>query len=128
MADALAAKLKSTGVSENMEGIGGVVAEIRARHGHSAQPESLQILAALQGIIEVVAAEGMDPSNPTTLFAAVMGTLEASPETRASPQVCAACSSRRGPAACWGALRGPAAAVCPSPLALKPRRCRCKAC
>lgn len=64
----------------------GVVAELRARHGHSQQPESQQVIAVLQAVVEVVTAEGMNPSEPTTLFAAVMSALER-PDTRASPQV-----------------------------------------
>ncbi|KIY94702.1 hypothetical protein MNEG_13261 [Monoraphidium neglectum] len=66
----------------------GVVAELRARHGHSAQPESQQVLAVLQAVLDVVAAEGMQPS-PTALFAAVMSALERE-DTRSSPQVLAA--------------------------------------
>ncbi|GBF99810.1 hypothetical protein Rsub_12563 [Raphidocelis subcapitata] len=73
-----------------MEGVeSSVVAELRARHGHSAQPESLQVMAVLQSVVEVLQAEGMNPADPTTLFAAVMSSLER-PDTRSSPQVLAA--------------------------------------
>lgn len=68
---------------------GGILTELRARHGHSRQPESQQVLAVLQAVVEVVTAEGMNPSDPTTLFAAVMSALER-PDTRTSPQVLAA--------------------------------------
>jgi hypothetical protein len=64
---------------------GGIVAEIRGRHGHSAQPESQQVLAVLQAVLEVIAAEGMTAS-PTTIFAALMSALER-PDAQSSPAV-----------------------------------------
>jgi hypothetical protein len=63
-----------------------VIDELRARHGHSSQPESLQVMAVLQAISEVVTAEGMNPQDPTTLFAAAMSALER-PDTRTAPEV-----------------------------------------
>jgi len=91
----LAAKLSI----REMQGIaeGSVVAELRARHGHSKQPESLQVLAVLQAVVEVVTAEGMNAGDPTTLFAACMSSLER-PDTRSSPQVGRrfACGARFG--------------------------------
>jgi hypothetical protein len=64
---------------------GGIVAEIRGRHGHSAQPESQQVLAVLQAVLEVIAAEGMT-ATPTTIFAALMSALER-PDAQSSPAV-----------------------------------------
>ena len=66
----------------------GVAAEIYAKHRNSTQPESQQVCAVLGAVLEVVQAEGMQPT-PTTLFAAVMSSLE-KPETQASAQVCLA--------------------------------------
>lgn len=76
----------------------GVVLELRSRHGHSAQPESQQVMAVLQAVLDVLSAEGMKPS-PTAIFAACMSSLESSPETRKSPQVrgCAAADDMRAP-------------------------------
>lgn len=83
------------------EGEMGVVAELRSRHGHSAQPESQQVLAVLTAVLEVIAAEGLQPT-PTALFAAVMSALERE-DTRSSPQVsagaAAAAACRRLPPA-----------------------------
>jgi hypothetical protein len=79
------ARLRVGGGAMGFESEGGVVAELRARHGRSAQPESQQVLAVLQAVLEVVQAEGLQPS-PTALFAAVMSALERK-ETRSSPQV-----------------------------------------
>lgn len=67
------------------DGPGGVVAELQARHSRSRQPESMQVVAVLQAVLEVVAAEGLTPT-PTTLFAAVMSALERE-ETQASAEV-----------------------------------------
>ena len=64
----------------------GVVAELRARHGRSTQPESGAVLAVLQAVLDVLAAEGMAPS-PTAIFAACMSSLESSPDTRKDPLV-----------------------------------------
>lgn len=49
----------------------GVVQEVYARHGRSAQPESRQVIAILQAVLEVLKAEGLPPT-PTALFAALM--------------------------------------------------------
>ena len=65
--------------------ISDVHAEIKARHGHSMQPESLQLKAILQAVTEVIQAQGMEVT-PLTLFAATMSALE-KPESLASPQV-----------------------------------------
>ena len=65
---------------------GGVVAELRARHGRSTQPESSAVMAVLQAVLDVLAAEAMAPS-PTAIFAACMSSLESSPDTRKDPQV-----------------------------------------
>lgn len=61
----------------NMETIadGGIAAEIQTRHGHSGQPESRQVLAVLQAVLEVIKAEGM-AATPTTIFAALMSALD----------------------------------------------------
>lgn len=64
---------------------GGIENEIMSRHGHSAQPESQQLVAVLQALQEVIAAEGL-PATPTSYFAAAMSALE-KPETRSSAQV-----------------------------------------
>lgn len=66
-----------------MEGVAG---EIYAKHRNSTQPESHQVCAILGAVLEVVQAEGLQPT-PTTLFAALMSSLEKS-ETQASAQVC----------------------------------------
>ena len=65
---------------------GGVVGEIYAKHRNSTQPESQQVCAVLGAVLEVVQAEGLQPT-PTALFAALMSSLE-KPETQASSQVC----------------------------------------
>lgn len=67
---------------------GSVAAEIYDRHKRSSQPESREVCAVLGAILEVVAAEGLQPS-PTTLFAAVMSSL-AKEETQNSAEVCLA--------------------------------------
>ncbi len=64
----------------------GVAGEIYAKHRNSTQPESHQVCAILGAVLEVVQAEGLQPT-PTTLFAALMSSLEKS-ETQASAQVC----------------------------------------
>ena len=56
-------------------GIEGVAGEIFARHAHSQQPESQQLCAALAAILEVVEAQGMQPT-PTVLFAAILVSME----------------------------------------------------
>ncbi|KAF8071289.1 uhpC [Scenedesmus sp. PABB004] len=63
---------------------GGIASEIRARHGHSAQPESQRVLAALQAVLEVIAGQGMAPT-PTAIFAALMAALDR-PDAQASPE------------------------------------------
>lgn len=63
----------------------GLVAEILAKHGQSAAPESRQIVAVLQAVSEVIRAEGL-PVSPTSLFAAIMAALD-KPETRSSEEV-----------------------------------------
>ena len=64
---------------------GGIVSDIYAKHRTSIQPESQQLCAVLGAVLEVVQAEGLQPT-PTTLYAALMSSLE-KPETLASPQV-----------------------------------------
>lgn len=64
---------------------GGVVSELQSRHGHSAQPESQQVLAVLQAVLEVISAQSMS-ATPTTIFAALMSALER-PDAHASPVV-----------------------------------------
>lgn len=54
---------------------GGVGAEIMARHGHSAQPESQQVIAVLQAVEEVIHAQSLQVT-PTSYFAAIMSALE----------------------------------------------------
>lgn len=66
--------------------VAGVAAEIYAKHRNSTQPESQQVCAVLGAVLEVVQAEDLQPT-PTTLFAALMSSLE-KPETQASAQVC----------------------------------------
>ncbi|KAL0054199.1 hypothetical protein WJX82_005285 [Trebouxia sp. C0006] len=66
----------------------GVAGEIYAKHRNSTQPESHQVCAILGAVLEVVQAEGLQPT-PTTLFAALMSSLEKS-ETQASAQVAGA--------------------------------------
>jgi hypothetical protein len=92
---------------------GGIVAEIRSRHGHSAQPESQQVLAVLQAVLEVIAAEGMT-ATPTTIFAALMSALER-PDAQSSPAVstaalCTLYSSSSWQGVSW--LCNSAAVVC----------------
>jgi ribosomal RNA-processing protein 12 len=62
-----------------------LVDEILAKHGHSRQPESVQLCAVLKAVLEVIKAEGLDPS-PTALYGALMTALE-KPETRGSAEV-----------------------------------------
>eukprot|EP00798_Chlamydomonas_sp_ICE-L_P031076 gene31076-6203_t len=64
---------------------GGVVQEILAKHGNSAQPESRQVVAILQATSEVIKVNGMQVS-PISIFAASMSALER-PETASSAQV-----------------------------------------
>jgi hypothetical protein len=65
-----------------------IEAEVLSKHGHSAQPESQQLVAVLHALKDAIQAEGLATS-PTSYFAAGMSALE-KPETRASPQVLAA--------------------------------------
>lgn len=64
---------------------GGITTEILAKHGHSAQPESQQLVAVLHATTEAIKAEGL-PATPTAYFAAIMSALER-PETHNSAQV-----------------------------------------
>lgn len=64
---------------------GGIVSELQSRHGHSAQPESQQVLAVLQAVLDVMSAQGMS-ATPTTMFAALMLALER-PDAQESPVV-----------------------------------------
>eukprot|EP00878_Enallax_costatus_P036532 GHUV01041032.1.p1 GENE.GHUV01041032.1~~GHUV01041032.1.p1 ORF type:complete len:246 (+),score=51.10 GHUV01041032.1:709-1446(+) len=73
MSEGLAAGLASLNMDTNADG--GIVTEIQSRHGHSAQPESQQVLAVLQAVLEVINAEGM-AATPTTIFAALMSALD----------------------------------------------------
>ena len=75
--------------------VAGVAAEIYAKHRNSTQPESQQVCAVLGAVLEVVQAEGLQPT-PTTLFAALMSSLE-KPETQASAQVCSQLCLRKKP-------------------------------
>lgn len=84
------------GLSMDTTADGGIISEINARHGHSAQPESQQVLAVLQAVLEVIAAEDM-AATPTTIFAAIMSALER-PDAQSSPVVRAA--SAGCPASC----------------------------
>ena len=64
----------------------GFAAHLLAKHRNSAQPESRQLCAVLGAILEVLQAEGLQPT-PTAVFAAVMSSLEkvdgqSSPEVR----------------------------------------------
>lgn len=63
-----------------------LVAEIFARHRNSTQPESQQLCIILSAVLEVIKAEGMQPT-PTALFAALMASLE-KPETQSTTEVC----------------------------------------
>ena len=75
---------RQSGAMQEQE-CGGIVSEIYAKHQKSIQPESQQLCAVLGAVLEVVQAEGLNPT-PTTLYAALMSSLE-KPETLASPQV-----------------------------------------
>ena len=70
---------------EDVGGEGGGAAEIYSRHRHSAQPESRQVCAVLGAVLEVVAAENLQPT-PSTLFAAIMTSLDKT-EAQSSPEV-----------------------------------------
>lgn len=65
-----------------------VVNDIFARHRKSTQPESQQLCLILSAVLDVIRAEGLQPT-PTALFAALMSSIER-PETAASPEVCVA--------------------------------------
>lgn len=67
---------------------GGLVAEIMGRHGRSIQPESKQICLILNAVLEVIKAEGLQPT-PTALFAALLASL-GQPAARDSNEVTAA--------------------------------------
>ena len=62
-----------------------VADEIFARHRNSTQPESQQLCIILASVLEVIAAEGLQPT-PTALFAALMSSLQR-PETTSNPEV-----------------------------------------
>ncbi len=64
---------------------GGVVAEVLAKHGRSAQPESIQVIAVLRAVEDVVKSEQLLVT-PTSLFAALMSALD-KPETQSTAQV-----------------------------------------
>ena len=64
---------------------GGIIAEVMSKHGHSAQPESQQLVAVLHALQDAIKAEGLAAS-PTSFFAAGMSALE-KPETRSSIHV-----------------------------------------
>lgn len=67
------------------EGQDDLASEIFRRHGHSAQPHSQQLCAILSAVLEVLRAEGLQPS-PTALYAALMSSLE-KPETLNNSEV-----------------------------------------
>lgn len=81
--EGLEAGLASLRMDTNADG--GIVTEIKSRHGHSAQPESQQVLAVLQAVLEVIGAEGM-AATPTTIFAALMSALDRQ-DAQSSPVV-----------------------------------------
>ncbi|KAJ9506030.1 hypothetical protein QJQ45_002495 [Haematococcus lacustris] len=64
---------------------GSIAAEVLSKHGHSAQPESQQVVAVLHALEQVIVEEKLPPS-PTSFFAAGMSVLER-PDTRGSAQV-----------------------------------------
>lgn len=64
---------------------GGLQEEVLAKHGHSAQPESQQVVAVLHALIDVIDAERL-PRTPTSFFAAGFAALDKQ-ETRSSAQV-----------------------------------------
>lgn len=64
---------------------GGLVHDILARHGHSTQPESQQVVAILRAVLDILQSESL-PATPTALFAALMASLE-KPETLVSNEV-----------------------------------------
>jgi hypothetical protein len=64
---------------------GGIVPELQSRHGHSAQPESQQVLAVLGAVLEVISSQGM-PATPTSMFAAIMSAMETT-DAQQSPVV-----------------------------------------
>jgi ribosomal RNA-processing protein 12 len=70
---------------------GGIISEVKSRHGHSAQPESQQVMAVLQAVLEVIQAEGMS-ATPTTIFAALMSALDR-PDAQNSTEVCSSSRS-----------------------------------
>ena len=65
-----------------------VVDEIFARHRNSTQPESQQLCLILSSILEVIAAQGLQPT-PAALFAALMATLRSPDTTAATPELAA---------------------------------------
>ncbi|RMZ56722.1 hypothetical protein APUTEX25_002811 [Auxenochlorella protothecoides] len=68
----------------SIRGDGAFIAELRAKHSHSSQPESRQLLAIASALLEVVREEGLDPT-PTALFAAAMASLERPDVARSPP-------------------------------------------
>mmetsp|Transcript_19672 Transcript_19672/g.54892 ORF Transcript_19672/g.54892 Transcript_19672/m.54892 type:complete len:1497 (+) Transcript_19672:183-4673(+) len=64
---------------------GGITEEVMAKHGHSNQPESQQLVAVLAALTEVIHAQSL-PLTPTSFFAATMSALE-KPDTRSSSLV-----------------------------------------
>ena len=63
----------------------GFAAHLLAKHRNSAQPESRQLCAVLGAILEVLEAEGLQPT-PIAVYAAVMSSLE-KVESQSSPEV-----------------------------------------
>eukprot|EP00775_Hariotina_reticulata_P011429 gene11429-11575_t len=80
------ASLQMDGASD-----GGIIVEVRSRHGHSAQPESQQVIAVLQAVLEVIQAEGMS-TTPTTIFAALMSALDRQDAQNSSETTLAMCT------------------------------------
>jgi len=78
----------------------GLIASLESRHRFSRAPQSLAVVAVLGAVREVLAAEGLRET-PTTLFAAVMSSLERE-ETQASAEVreCGVCRERESGGAC----------------------------
>jgi ribosomal RNA-processing protein 12 len=79
------------------DGAVGVVTEIFNRHRKSTQAESKQVCVVLAAVLEVIKAEGLQPT-PTALFAALLASL-AKPEALASAEVTAAMCTILAPVA-----------------------------
>lgn len=109
------------GLNMDVDTDGGIIAEISSRHGHSAQPQSKQVVAVLQAVLDVLQAEGM-PRTPTTMFAATMSAMD-KPETQASAQVGAHTRCRHSRRPHPSRMQSPHAADL-GKRALKHARCR----